>query len=633
MRRVWAFALGLCWLAGCSGDSEESVSSIGSNSESDACALVPGCEMPVNPVDGQVTAIWRVRVERDAVGSVSIGAVEEVDLPSAIGAPVGPQTGTIGLAGLDAAGSALEVQRLRFPETLELESLDGARDATDVSAEPTSIVGYLTVNQSVQDIAVVDAQGGVVASVAAPAPGEAMATAGFTSARYLIQASSRSGCDHIVLLNGPSTEPWNPLSQYSVTTPTALQVAIVRAAVGGMSALHCAAVSRIAFVTSPETSTTTGGWVNGTVADTMYINANFNAQGIDFSDATLMTPAARSLLIGVIVHEAGHSMTRLLQNVRPESSNAIIDGEWAVTSRPLADSTLDNARIQSDFTTLWRRLHTTFVNRGWASPYTGEAMSLREATVEQVASQGFMSHYATVNELEDIAETIAWPVVRRLYETAGVAIGPRTGRRGYGCEAMRRHQTQSVPADLAAEFTKVSFMRSLGAISEADFDDCVGSQTGFPPQQEGIAVYQDGVLRRSYSSGVAAGIGLIDGDYHFNLTADGTATFGDADYPGTLRLEIDLGADASEPIDRVSWPRGAFDLGLISPHDFTLRLDGAPAGNFDVTDGFVLITEASNDRIIGSVFVTEVIRFQAPLPVPQVFDPPLQFRILLDNTN
>ncbi|MEM9188701.1 MAG: hypothetical protein AAGF12_05970 [Myxococcota bacterium] len=140
-------------------------------------------------------------------------------------------------------------------------------------------------------------------------------------------------------------------------------------------------------------------------------------------------------------------------------------------------------------------------------------------------------------------------------------------------------------------------------------------------------------MRQSFSTNIDANVGTqtSNGRRVFTVQAGGTATFDNVPYPATAHLLLDL--DGPEvPIERVSWPRGTFRIAPGSPHRFTLRLDGAAAGNFDVTDGFVLVAEASNDRIRGSVFITEAFRLNAPVPVPQVFDPPFVMQVNLSGT-
>jgi hypothetical protein len=167
-------------------------------------------------------------------------------------------------------------------------------------------------------------------------------------------------------------------------------------------------------------------------------------------------------------------------------------------------------------------------------------------------------------------------------------------------------------------------------VTDDDFMQCIGDSIGLPHDTEGISIYEDGVLQRQFTDATSAGIGTLDGRYVFTLTAAGGAEFGGETYPAELTLQLDL-ADGSLELEKVSWPRGLYAINPVQPHEFRLRLDGAPAGNFDVTDGFVLVARATNDRIVGSVFVREAFRYMAPVPVPQTFDPPLQFRFLMSN--
>jgi hypothetical protein len=135
---------------------------------------------------------------------------------------------------------------------------------------------------------------------------------------------------------------------------------------------------------------------------------------------------------------------------------------------------------------------------------------------------------------------------------------------------------------------------------------------------------------RSFGQGVTAQLGTLDGRRVFEMMAEGQAEFGDASYPATGRLLIDL-SPADTEIELVSWPRGVYTLAPQQPHAFQLRLDGAPAGNFDVIDGFVLVAESSSGAIAGSVFIRIAMRNQAPIPVPQTFDPPLTIQFRIEN--
>jgi hypothetical protein len=131
--------------------------------------------------------------------------------------------------------------------------------------------------------------------------------------------------------------------------------------------------------------------------------------------------------------------------------------------------------------------------------------------------------------------------------------------------------------------------------------------------------------------GVTASIGThqASGRYVYEMNAEGEANWSGDTYPATLRLQLDL-AGPDRPLEQVPWPRGVYELGRSGTNKFELRLDGAQAGDFDVSEGFALVAEASNDRIAGSVFITETWRLHAPVPVPEVHDPPLVFRFLIE---
>ena len=113
------------------------------------------------------------------------------------------------------------------------------------------------------------------------------------------------------------------------------------------------------------------------------------------------------------------------------------------------------------------------------------------------------------------------------------------------------------------------------------------------------------------------------------MEGSGEAGFGDKTYPAKVKLRLDLG-NRFQGFDKASWPRGVYELGLTGDNNFSIRLDGAKAGNFDAMDGFVLVAESSAKRIAGSIVLQRVFRLSAPLPVPERYDPPLVVRFSMD---
>lgn len=95
----------------------------------------------------------------------------------------------------------------------------------------------------------------------------------------------------------------------------------------------------------------------------------------------------------------------------------------------------------------------------------------------------------------------------------------------------------------------------------------------------------------------------------------------------TLRLDL---RSLGKNLDEVSWPRGVYVLGLTGDNNVKFVLNGAPAGNFDAMYDFVLVSESSNKRIAGSIVLQRVMRMQAPIPVPEKYNPPLIVRFELE---
>jgi hypothetical protein len=201
----------------------------------------------------------------------------------------------------------------------------------------------------------------------------------------------------------------------------------------------------------------------------------------------------------------------------------------------------------------------------------------------------------------------------------------------WACQTFRTYNCDGIPLDYAAAYTKLRLVYELGMITQDVFDECVGD-VGFEVPGPGFHVYIGGDFQRSFDQAVTASIGVREGESSrkFFMNAEGRARFGDEEFDAEIALELVVGPGDVE-IDQVSWPRGGYALTRVDRDSFRLHMPDAPAGSFEASQGFVLVTASNNDLIEGSVVITEAWRWLAPIPVPEVYDPPLVFRFMIQN--
>lgn len=629
-----------------------------------ACEELEYCAEPLYPAPGPREKIWRVRVVREASGAVRIADVDVAQVPAGEGVPVGPLGGDYLLVGLDGDGDPVDGQLLRFPESLriELTGVGALQRQVELEGRTVDAIAYLRALPSIETLAVRDESGAVVASAAVPATlSSAAARApdvpwGF-AAPALAQSSSPPPlppfCSHVIVLQGEADRAladnlaWDVLPQVvkelaaehagdavrdladmevsdfqpTLVIPGKRQLAVLRAALGRMTPLLCQSVGRIAFASFPAMRRYASGAVfQAGGGDIMMVNVD---SGYD-EESLKASAAIRIRLQKTILHEAGHCAEALLN--AQGGSPGVYAGEWKPPARALASETIERVRLRGGFGVEWRRVHDSFLELGWAAPYE-ESSLVTGATWQlspvEVTNRGFMSNYGANIWWDDIAEFVAQPYIAGELASAGEA------RHDHGCLQMQAHGERNVPARLAAVYTKLLFVRDLGLVPPKQVDDCIGTHLGLQATAPGFEIWSGDNRVRAFSDRVSAGIGTETlGNRVFEMMAAGEAGFMGETYPATVKLRLDLGRRLDE-LEEVPWPRGAYELGLFGDNNFELRLDGAAAGNFDARDGYVLVVEASNQRIAGSVFLTKVMRLHAPLPVPEVYDPPLVFRFLL----
>ena len=617
--------------AGCggSGGSSGSAQNTPPQNFDEACDLLPDCAQPRYDATQDKQALYRVLLERDSAGAIQIVNIDQVEVFAEDGVPLSHMGASHLLLGLDANGDQVDAQEVRFPQTLGLESPeDFQRIEIDLSDQTVNTVAYLSADESIETLGVADDSGNLVVLETLPrqARNKAMALE-----KSSIQPSGH--CAHVRILDGEIDRFLaQGMAYYNDTVllePGPTQRAVIVAALNRMTPLMCHALGRIAIGTVKDR-----GELNGAVAqvgggDFMLINAG----NLRYTENNLASfESMRVAMMRTILHEAGHALEALLN--ANASNHGDYGGHWSAADRSVASQTIDNVRLEVGLRAEWKRMHRAFADDGFAELWANEGGPAREVVQQfnaaEAAEGGFMSRYAGTAYTDDIADTISWIYAAELFTNAGIPEG-HGEKEDYGCQQMRLHTEDSVPGRLAAIYSKVMFLHDLGALDSADVALCLGPNIGLSDRANGFHVSQDGSHLSSFEDQVEAKIGnTSDSNLVFELSAHGEASFGDKRYPALFRLQLDLINHAWQ--DEVTyrnsppWPRGLYPLNSSGLNVLELRLDGEPSGDFDSTEGFVLVAQASNQRIAGSIFLTEVWRPHAPVPVPEVYDPPLIIR-------
>lgn len=614
--------LGFTVFLGCGGDQPATELSY-----EEACRLVPGCSEPRFDRNASKETVYRALIVREESGGVRIESVDTVDVSEGNGVPIAPLGGTHLLVGLNEMGVAVDGQEIRFPDVLQVSREDAFdHGQVDLSGREVDVVGYVRALPAVAELGIVDESGVIVARAALPLSTNAKAG---NAVSKVAQASPH--CSHVRLLEGEADrEMARNMAYYGETEliePGPTQRAVIEGALGRMTPMLCHAISRIAVGRIAGAPGVGGVVAQLSGGDLVLLNTEVGYRESDL----VASEEARLRMMQTLIHETAHATEAILNSEGMTSQT--FSGEWSFASRTVASDTVHNVRLERGLLIEWQRTHFSFLNQGWALPYPstdGEILGVRSWDAQKTAESGFMSRYGASSYAEDIAETTAWAYMGPLFGQAGIPEGRRE-KEDFGCQIMGEHHERSVPGRLSAIYTKLLFLKDLGMIHPEDADACTGPELGLPIDSPGFHIWQDTLKLRSFEQAVTAAIGTASsGRRVFEMRAQGEAGFGDQDYPAAFRMQLDL-AEGARELAKVPWPRGVYPLALTGDTNFELRLDGAASGNFDVSDGFVLVAEASNSRIAGSVFITRVWRLNAPIPVPEVYDPPLTVRFLIEN--
>ena len=600
----------------------------------EACSAVSGCEQSPHDLAGPREAVWRLDIHRDESGHVSFGAIERVDVLSAVGRPASPLGGSHLLVAMNDAGQWLEARAVLFGDRAQLEA-EGWFYSEDVELADQTVSAYIKATEETTRFVLMDANGQELAAQGAPAITRSL------GASKLALGTGTSACGHVRLLGAADADfvpskLWAHIKE-GPFEPGPTQRAVVQAALNQMQPLVCHSVGRIAFVEINACPSVNAQVVGGHAADMILINA----LGAYREENLASSREAQLTFMRTILHEAGHTFDNLLSYEGSTLGNLIEradpPGGWTFEASTAGWDTVEELRLGKGLSAEWKRLSRDFQEAGFGtSPYhpavqlgdcvyTGET---KEWGAEQVAHGGFMSRYGGTNHADDLADMVANPTVAPRMRSEGFE-----GIEDYACEVMRGIQNpDGVPIKVAAAYTKLRFLQTLGGISQSAFDACVGD-VGFSSTTPGFHIFQDGVFARSFDQGVTAKIGLDEdaGVHVFLMTGEGQAQFGGKTHDATMTLRLNVGSGGT-PFEQISWPRGGYKFTEVhlNENSFLFHMPDAPAASFDVTQGFVLVAEASNKKIDGSIVVQKVMRWLAPVPVPEVYDPPLVIRFMIE---
>lgn len=610
-----------------------------------ACEQTPGCSQPADMARVSGQSIWRVHITKNPSGDIRIGQVDIVEVAAGDGVPVGPAYGEYALVGIDADGEVVDGQVIRFPDTLRLESVEPAGfELIKLKGEKVDALAYLRVSPSVISLVVQDRDGAVMDSIDVATQADSASLDPLSRLLGISPAWALTmpfqglppQCSHIIVLQGEEDRNLAAGSQWESTArlgwPGPYQLAATQAALARMTPLLCQSIRRIAFAYVPDVGNILAAVNSFSAGDLLMINISTL-----LSEEELETKLSRRLMLqATIAHEAGHAAETLL-TVESSGNDTLLarnySGSWGFPARTLANKTIENVRLEVGMEAEWQRMHESFVAVDWAGGYGKFPSERGDPPVwnpGDIANAGFISQYASTNWAEDIADTVAHAYYSRIVGDAYEENGVGHLRGDLGCIEMNAYQENNLPSKLAALYTKLQFLKDLGLVHSEDVKECTGENLGIPRDEPGFHVWQDGSKKRSFQNGLAAHIGTREsGVPVFEMEGTGQAGFDGKNYPAKVKLRLDLG-NRFQGFDKVSWPRGVYELGLTGDNNFTIRIDGAKAGNFDAMDGFVLVAESSAKRIAGSVVLQRVFRLNAPMPVPERYDPPLVVRFSMD---
>ena len=441
-----------------------------------------------------------------------------------------------------------------------------------------------------------------------------------------------SQCPHVkVLTRGQNALVEEPY-RHKIKNPGPNQREALKAALDALPPVVCQSVQMVVFLDDTLASAPEAlAWVGKSRPSLINISAvpggaSEERLDLDLSDIPGMDEEENQKrkesmvkiwpeVIHSIIHEAYHCATHLLDSFSPDAVEPRDGHGWPASAKQVARPLAEKARVIKGFRSEWERVNREFADLEFGSTYENSRVGRKEEP-----PKGFMTIYGGKSAGEDIAEAASWAVAKPILESTYAGVRPDVSEWKNACTKMRAHQGDGIPPQYAALYTKLSFLRDVGFITEEILESCAGS-IALKGTEGG-----DGFHYFNYDTGEPFTSYKTDFQVQrkpdtLNISAWGHLKLPDKSLPAVTELEF--------WVEDPALPRGIYAIDRCNDYIPFGTLPFASSVKFrrDVVDNRsqsicaykakVLVTSATVDRIEGAAVLQKVWKFSAP-PVPEV---------------
>lgn len=365
------------------------------------------------------------------------------------------------------------------------------------------------------------------------------------------------------------------------------------------------------------------------------------------------------IAISRIIHEAYHCAAHLL-DANEEAMFEILSSDpphWPTSVNKEAKRIMKKARLDGDsFTEKWAELQEDAVDDTNGPDYPDKDADdyqpiLMNRTIRP--PDGFMTHYARDDVLEDIAETASWVVGdKMIFEgkyidpSHGMEAPPITGTWVRPCEIAKRAYVGGILEKQAALFLKLEFLVDVELIKDSHLKDCIGSSRKGLNKLDGKKTgfhfynYEDGRYLKSYTTGFSitrTSAGFLRIKAQGSITKDGKEmdSYLEMQFRTTEKglprgyYKMTWAGNVNNPGPEFAACNHLFPL-KIMPDDkfaYSQQVPDDQSQSYCAIEARVLVTNATEEHIELSMVLFKVARTGPIRKTPGVFDPPVQIVI------